>query len=381
MYRKLPGNAVEHVNLLINIADTHLENGELNKAEIGLAEVEKRLNRLVKLKLLDRNHPIFARFNNYYGGLYARRQNYPKAASRFRQAKDLLERNKMTEHHFYATLLNNIATLYVHEGDAYKARDSFPKVISILSKTLGANHPEVGRTYVSLSWVHFITGDPVSAEEDIRKAIEILENRPGFELFLAAAYNNRGGMSKQKGLTKEAESDFRRSFELRKKFKKQKPLEYSESLVNLADIFIDTRRADQAEAMCKEAADIRGSIVGLEPDAYAIILLSYGRALAVNGKPERAVEVWKQAVTLADKSPEREILAQSLNNLGEIYRRLKRFNDAEPLLKRSYEMWPRIRMGNSLAMLNTCNHYRDLFLDQGMPVPQGVLACIQRFNK
>lgn len=206
--------------------------------------------------------------------------------------------------------------------------------------------------------------DLTGAEAYEKSAIEMLEHFPGFEEVLAAAYNNRGGVYVALHLTKKAESDLEMALTIRERFKAQRPLDYTESLINLSDV----KRGDEGEELARKAVEIRRNLKDLDPDGLVQALLPYGLAAARNGKLTDAEIIWSEAVKRADHPPDREIRALSLNNLGELYRRLRRWEESERYLTRSLDVWHNAKLDGKAGMLNTCVHYRDLFKDQNKPI-------------
>lgn len=377
VYEKLPKRQYEYANVLINLSAAQLENGELENAASGFEKALRSLNQLVKNRIINQDHPIFARWHNEYAGVFDRRQKFTEAEEHFNQAKAILQKLYLDKHPLFASVLNNLAVMYAHSNKHKLVKALLDQALFIRQSALGEAHPDVARTQISLGAFFTQQGDFAEAESRFNIALNILKDKPAYNPDLANLYNNWGGLSLKMGKPEKTEEYFKMALELRKKFKTQRPIDYTQSLINLADFYTRSQRFKDAEPLFEEALQIREKIPKIAPQAIAEVLLPYGLLYARQGKKDQTLGYWKRALELTDITPETALLARSLNNLGELYRQMGRLNDSEPLLRRAYEMWPRLGYGGSDDLVITCIHYKDLLNQLGRDVPNEIISCAE----
>lgn len=86
----------------------------------------------------------------------------------------------------------------------------------------------------------------------------------------------------------------------------------------------------------------------------------------VDGDYAEAAQRFEAAVNEAESfDADDPRLAESLNGLGVVYRTVRRFTEAEPLLRRALAIRERVKVPAQLDLIQSLNNLVGLYLDQG----------------
>ena len=97
--------------------------------------------------------PIAFLYNNI-AGVYIAQGDYPQALTFNEKALAIAEKVLGQEHPYTATTCNNIALVYRAQGDYPQALAFYEKALEIKEKVLGKEHPDTARTYNNLAGVY-----------------------------------------------------------------------------------------------------------------------------------------------------------------------------------------------------------------------------------
>lgn len=380
IHRDRKNGEFEVADLQINIALALLGKYELDEMRKRLDEAEELMSRMVKEKRIEEFHPRFAELNSLYGAIFENKGDNSQASARFEKAVAILEHNKLTKSPQYAYAIGNLGTSDYRAGRNEMAIARITKSVEINISALGPKHPHLAKAYISLGAIYQNKGDFKNSEDVLERAVAILLDKPEFEIDLANAYANRGGLFQTKNMPVEAEKDFTKAVAIRRNYKDRLPIQYSADLVNLGSAYMRRGSFADAEQLFKEALAIREMLPGHDSDFIAEVLQLYGMLFAIQKKLDVARLHWERALKLTDRPPDRAILARNLNNLGGLNQEQGLLSEAETLLSRSYSMWIRLGRGNSAQDISrTCQRYSKVLADQGKAVPQDVQNCVTRF--
>ncbi|MCL2399654.1 MAG: tetratricopeptide repeat protein, partial [Defluviitaleaceae bacterium] len=119
------------------------------------------------------------------------------------------------EKHEIGALLNNIALVYMKQGDYPKALEWHHKALEINEKVLGLEYPEIATNYNNIAVVHKNQGDYLKALELYHKALKIDEKVSGVDHpNTAITYNNIAGVYKDQGDYPKALEWYHKSLEI-----------------------------------------------------------------------------------------------------------------------------------------------------------------------
>lgn len=353
--------------MLANFADSERANGEFDAAAADFNRAVEILDQLVSTQVIRSDYPLYGYVLNSLTGILDQRKQYGKSEEILTRAKDIDEKTLGESHPTFATVLDNLGALYLNTNRPSLAKPLFERALTIQENALGLCHPERATVLNNLSKYYFQMGNINTAEALLQQARCIYENIQGAQSELGITYNNLGQLYSTVGKMDLAEKYLKKAIEQLKPRKSQRPLDYTVSLTNLGDLYRKRGRFKEAEPLLRESVDIRDRIPGLAPEGMIEVLAPYGGLYFVQNDFGHALPLWERALRIAEQPQAPGILlAQSLNNLGELYRRMGNFAAAEPLLKKAYEMWPSLGLEESDRMLLTCDHYAALLEQKGM---------------
>jgi len=121
---------------------------------------------------------------------------------------------------------------------------------------------------------------------------------------------------------------------------KPEDLRTATSLNNLAFLYENQAKYDQAEPLCLRALEIREKLLGPE---HPVVATSFNNLAALydsQAKYDQAEPLYKRSLEISEKQlgPEHPDVALSLNNLAALYDSQARYDRAEPLYRRSLEI-------------------------------------------
>jgi len=135
-----------------------LATAQLNLAEVyrlqgRLVEAEPRYARALAMarRSLGAGNPDLAPFLTQAAACERELRRYTRAESLYAEAQALLSRTVGREHPYYAQALEDVGALREAKGDRSGALKSSRQVLEIQRTLLGADHPDVARTYVTLA--------------------------------------------------------------------------------------------------------------------------------------------------------------------------------------------------------------------------------------
>jgi tetratricopeptide (TPR) repeat protein len=135
------------------LATAHLNLAEVYRLQGRLPEAEPRYAKALLLarKSLGAGNPDLAPFLTQTAACARELRRYSRAESLYAEAQALLSRTVGREHPYYAQALEDLGELREAKGDRSGALSSGKQVLEIQRSLLGADHPDVARTYVTLA--------------------------------------------------------------------------------------------------------------------------------------------------------------------------------------------------------------------------------------
>jgi tetratricopeptide (TPR) repeat protein len=206
-------------------------------------------------------------------------------------------------------------------------------VLSIWEQAFGADHPMAARAHNNLGFYFLNQKNYTKASTNLERARSIfearlaLESNDSYESWLADVYNNLGGLYLATAKFEMAEKNFIKAMEIWE-VRPGEVYKYTASLINLGDLYRRQAKFAAAEPLLQKALQVRENSKGMSDQAIVEALSSYGGLFFVQGQHDKALPHWEKALRMTDKPTAppnmRILLAQSLNNLGALYRRMGR---------------------------------------------------------
>lgn len=364
-----PRDVLVRIVVLIGLGATKRGDGDFAGAEIEFKTALAQITTLINARAISPNHPIIGSLHNEMYGLFERADKYVEAERHILLAKDVWEESLGKLHPKYGTAINNLASIYFSTARPAATLPLLQEVLSIRERAFGPDHPMAAQALNNLG-AYFVTQrNFTQAETDLERARSIFEARlaresnESYESWLADVYNNLGGLYVATAKFEMAERNFLKAIKIWEVMPGEVN-KYTRGLINLGDLYRRQGKFTDAEPLLRKALQVRESSKGVSDQAVVEALSSYGGLFFVQGQHDKALPHWEKALRITDKPAApanmRILLAQSLNNLGALYRRMGRLEESHALLKRAYELWPQLGLGDSDRMLRTSEHYAAL---------------------
>ena len=150
-----------------------------------------------------------------------------------------------------------------------------------------------------------------------------------------SSLNNLAALSQQKGDLEAAEKYYNEALSLVQD--KQSP-SYAEVLENLALLYANTGRVDQAKANLNQSAEIILTLNGGQSERYASTLRKQGQIERQLNNHEQSEEYYKEALRVASSvNPGSMLSLQCANGLAVLYKEIGRYQEADSIYEKTVE--------------------------------------------
>jgi tetratricopeptide (TPR) repeat protein/tRNA A37 threonylcarbamoyladenosine biosynthesis protein TsaE len=192
-------------------------------------------------------------------------------------------------------------------------------------------------------------GNLDKAESFYKMSLEI-RKRFGDQLGIAASLHNLGILAKGRGELEEAEHLYRESLEIYKKLGKQS--ETANSLQSLGNLVVDRGELEEAERLYKESLEISRKLGN--QSTIAGTYLSLGILAKDRGELEEADRLYKDSLEISRKLGNQSAIASSLNSLGVLASDRGELEEAETLYWISLEIRKKLgdQSGTAISLNN-----------------------------
>lgn len=185
---------------------------------------------------------------------------------------------------FEAALLNNLAGAYWRRDELENAEEMLGRSVEIEKRTLGPDHPRVGRAQNNLGLLALKRKDLDKAEDHFRQSLAIKEKTLGVDHpGVASTVYNLGDVMAERGDFGAAELLYRRAVALDQAGGGPNNPNVALSLAALAKVIAKQNRPEEAEKAFSRAAQIMQDAAAARPDrlevfkAFADFLRDQGR--------------------------------------------------------------------------------------------------------
>ncbi len=237
----------------------------------------------------------------------------------------------------YASVLNNLGTLYRSVGEFGKAESVQLEALRIHERWLDPASAEIGMDFKQLAELHFQKADYPQAEREARRAVAILEVQGVKGVALADGFQCLASILQAQDMLPEAEELQERALDLRQSLLGATDPRIAASLVALADLRMHERKYVQAEellwrglAIWRKNPQQYQAHVGAALNNLAQIAKLTGRFSEAERLYRNALEVWEGSVGRSSVD-----YGLGLGNLGDLYRVQGRLFGAADLFRQA----------------------------------------------
>ena len=259
---------------------------------------------------------------NNLAELYLAQGNYAAAEPLFQRSLDIYETALGETHPDVAQSLNNLAELYLAQGNYAAAEPLFQRSLDIRETALGETHPDVAQSLNNLALLYQDQGNYAAAEPLYQRSLDIRETALGeTHPDVAQSLNNLALLYRVQGNYAAAEPLFQRSLDIYETALGETHPDVAQSLNNLALLYQDQGNYAAAEPLYQRSLDIRETALGeTHPDVanslnnLAALYQDQGNYAAAEPLYQRSLDILETA--LGETHPD---VATSLNNLAGLY--------------------------------------------------------------
>ncbi|MCA9296975.1 MAG: tetratricopeptide repeat protein, partial [Phycisphaerales bacterium] len=188
------------------------------------------------------------------------------------------------------------------------------------------------------SSVQYELGDYGAALASAESLLDIRRRTPDTApADLALAINNVGWLSFNLGEMERAETLHEEALRIRRKEFGDRSLPVAESLSNLGVVYAETARCAEAVNLHQDALKIREERLGHDHPKVAESLGNIAVALECDKQPDLALEYYLKSLEIERRLNVPE-LSSSLVNIGRLYARMQRFDEAEAHVNEALEL-------------------------------------------
>ncbi len=329
--------AHEDVAMSLNNIGLTLDNlGRFEEAETHLREALAIFQQVFGE---DHEHTALTH-GNLAGAL--RRQGKSEEAEVEYQAAATHSRNVLGDKHpLYAQALNNFGVFLNNEGKYAQAEQQYREALAIYEELVPEDHPHPALLMNNLGRSLQEQSKLDEAEAFFQESLVRLEGIFGDHVNIAHIRSNVAYVQYERENYEAAEASYQRVLaDYRRHLGDDHPY-VAEALTNLGAVYNGQDKWDEALASHQEALTIREAKLGADHPDVALTFSNIGSVYHDRGNCAAATPYFERALAIArDKHPERHPrTALYMSNLGGCLTALERFDEAEPLLTSSYDIY------------------------------------------
>jgi CHAT domain-containing protein/Tfp pilus assembly protein PilF len=183
----------------------------------------------------------------------------------------------------------------------------------------------------------------------------------------ATSLNNLAALYRDEGKYEEAESLYQRSLAIREKALGPEHPDLAGGLNNLADLYELEGKYQEAEPLYKRALTIQEKALGTDNPAFALSIANLAGLYGVEGRYAEAEPLYLRSLAIREKAlgPLHPDVATSLNNLASFYRTKGLYGEAEPLFERARSIYQTAYGPTHPQVAAAMNNLADLYEVEG----------------
>ena len=267
--------------------------------------------------------------------------------------------------------LNALGVVRLEQGRYREAEPLLSKALAIRTKASDEDDAELARLLGNLGRAKQELSRFDAAEELFKRALSIYANALVQPADVGHGFTNLGGLYLRQSRYAEAEEAYLTALAAYKNAERSAARGsrlpwVAKSLNNLANVYIDLAKYDEAESLLKQAVEMLERDFGAN---YPLLTRSLGALGALYGEQGRYGDAEAQlarAVQLAEQSGSGFLIATALNNLATHYHVEGRHVEAESLFQRALMVLEKVLDGADHPTLgNVLSNFTRLLQNQG----------------
>jgi len=268
---------------------------------------------------LEANHPLVADSLNNLAALYVAQGNYAQVETLLQRSIAIFEQVLGANHPNVATSLHNLAALYQAQGNYAQAEPLYRRSLAIREQVLGANHPNVANSLNNLALLYRVQGNYAQAEPLYRRSLTIWERALGADHpNVAISRDNLANLYRVQGNYAQAELLYKQALDILEQALGDNHLDVAINLNNLAALYQAQGNYAQAEPLYRRSLTIRKQALGANHPDMAISLDNLAKLYQDQGNYAQVEQLFQQARAIFEQAlgANHRDVAINLNNLA-----------------------------------------------------------------
>jgi tetratricopeptide (TPR) repeat protein len=316
LYARNYGQASQYIQQAINASenDLILKYIILGESADDQGHYQEAEAALTKARVIQSDNPMVL---NNLGRLLTKEGKYAGAALALRQSLEIYE--KAIPHPYIAIVLDNLAMLYLAEGNYTEAENLLSQALVNGRQTPLSDPSFKARLLSSLAAV-YVNEEKYALAESLQNQVLAIEEAvlSHDDPELAINFNNLGEIYRAEGKYTQAEEMYKKALESATKNFGQDHPTVAGYLINLADLYAAQGEYSVAEPLFKQGLRIDQAALGADHPEVARDLNDLAALYFSEGKSADAEPLYKESIGIDEKAlgPNHPDVARDLSNLA-----------------------------------------------------------------
>ena len=282
-----------------------------------------------------------------------------KAEQYYTQALAIQKESVGERHTAYLATMEGLAFLYNQQGAYKKAGPLYKKIWETYKATVKNGNAKYIRSVGNLAEIYFVTGKYKEADPLYQETIQLLKatKSPLHGRYLASY----AVLKEVQDNYTEAEKLYKEAIAALKTDVGETHPDYAQALHDFGKLQELKENFPEAEKLMLQAKKIREQTSGKDGSDYAASLNDLAKLYFKMNKPDLALTNCQQALKIREKGSDKVAVMTTIRNLANIYRALKRFNEAEKYYKTALEAQEKTQGVLHKEYLTTLNNLGELY--------------------
>lgn len=335
-----------------------LETNYLTNAFENCVRMEKEVEAFTR----NRFDTLSANCFFYIGDAYHQLGQIKKALPYFEREKELLHSLGLSHTSDYSNSLNNLAYLYLQDGDYVRAGMTADQLLETDRKLFSEKDEAFVMSVLNVADI-YLQLDRLKDAEALMT--ETLRSQPKKSVNHGLLLNKLGDHYSYRGQYTRASKALNEALDVHAEVSGEESAEYVSAAINMGILYMNQGKYPEAE----EVFDVALSKLDASEPAYASVLNNHALVLQSLGQLERAAKSLStirqmDSLSVGTAHPDYAI---TLSNLGLVYADMTRFKEAEQVLNRALAIQKSNDEGHTLSYAGKLNNLAKVYQMSGTP--------------
>jgi serine/threonine protein kinase/lipopolysaccharide biosynthesis regulator YciM len=335
------GDSVGETELMRSLAKVYVKQERYDAAEALLLDALRMLQSLV-----GEDDPELAYCYEFLADVYIRQEKWSRAESCLNNAAPILSKTFSGHHIELAELLGRFGDLYFRQESYKEAEQCYGRALSVAEECLEHENLDLVGFLADLAETKRVLEDWETAVELYKKAFAIA-NSPanGESEELAETCSSLGLLYSELGEFAKAERYLKRGIAVYESIFGDDDPALVDALIALSDCYCEQEQFDEAIPVLKRGHSILKQAFGDNDSSLTSTYCRLGECYAETGQIDRAEHCFRKGLEVIESSSEQsgtqdaEEKGVALLYLGNFYVSMRRYEEAEPLLRQSLSLY------------------------------------------